>query len=66
MSVIAESGITRRTKRCNVAEVKRGTVGRAIGRRPRRVGNVTSDMGLIAHELEASLALAVYASVYAS
>ena len=45
-------------KRCNVAEVKRGK-RRAIGRRPRRVGNVTSDMRLIAHELEASLALAV-------
>ena len=40
VSVFAESGITRRTKRCNVAEVKRGK-RRAIGRRPRRVGNVT-------------------------
>ena len=60
MSVFAESGIIGRTKRCNVAEVKRGTERRAIGRRPRRVGNVTSDMRLIVHELEVSLsALAV-------
>ena len=39
----------------------------AEGNRLRRVGNVTSDMGLIAYELEAPLsALVVYASVYAS
>ena len=44
MSVFAESGITGRTKRCNIAEVKRGKVWRAIGQRPRRVGNVTSDI----------------------
>ena len=31
----------------------------AEGNRLRRVGNVTSDMRLIVHELEASLALAV-------
>ena len=65
MSVFAESGITRRTKRCNVAEVNSGTEWRAIGRRPRRVGNVTSDMGLIVRELEASRFLS-FAVMFAS
>ena len=49
MSVFAESGITGRTKDVmllRLIEVEEGN-------RPRRVGNVTSNMGSIAHELEA-------------
>ena len=55
MSVFAESGITGRTKDVMLSRL----IEVAEGNRPRRVGNVTSNMRLIAHELEASLALAV-------
>ena len=51
----AESGITGRTKDVMLSRL----IEVAEGNRPRRVGNAASDMRLIAHELEASLALAV-------
>ena len=56
MSVFAESGIIRRTKDVMLLRL----IEVAEGNRPRRVSNVTSNMRLIAHELEVSLsALAV-------
>ena len=51
MSVFAESGITRRTKDVMLLRL----IEVAEGNRPRRVSNVTSDMRLIVHELEASM-----------
>ena len=56
MSVFAESGITGRTKDAILPRL----IEVAEGNRLRRVGNVTSNMRLIVHELEVSLsALAV-------
>ena len=49
MSVFAESGITGRTKGVMLSRL----IEVAGGNRLRRVGNVTSNMRLIVHELEA-------------
>ena len=50
MSVFAESGITGRTKDVMLSRL----IEVAEGNRLRRVGNVTSNMRLIVHELKAS------------